>query len=197
MINPSLQRFIPFYKKLVDYNLPLLCHAGPEYTIPTYFKPFNEFNNPKYLRTVLDEGVTVIIAHCAMPYFGVFDKDYHDDFAEFVKLFEEADKHNWNLYADLSAICTPFRKQYIEEIMQRVDNIPHERLLYGSDYPIPIFEITLKKSKKFIRWLGFMLKDMFMKNLLDKNYLVIKEMRFDKCVFTNASYLFEKIKYSQ
>lgn len=73
--------------------------------------------------------------------------------------------------------------------------LPCERLLYGSDYPIRVFEITIGKSMKFFRWLGFLLKVMFMRNLLDKNYLVIKKMGFDDAIFTNASKLFEKIKY--
>lgn len=195
MINPEHPKCVPFYKKLVEYQLPLLCHCGPEYSIPTMDKTYNEYNNPKYLRTALDEGVTVIIAHCAMPFWGVFDKEYHDDWDEFLKLFEKDDEQGWNLYADLSAVCTPFRKQYIEEIMQMVDKIPHEKLLYGSDYPIPVFEITLNKSMNFFRWLGFILKLIFMRNLLDKNYLVIKEMGFDECIFTNASKLFKKIRY--
>ncbi|MCK4788433.1 MAG: hypothetical protein KAV87_32130 [Desulfobacteraceae bacterium] len=73
--------------------------------------------------------------------------------------------------------------------------VPCERLLYRRDYPIPVFEITIGKSMKLFRWLGFLLKVMFMRNLLDKNYLVIKKMRFDDAIFTNASYLFKKIRY--
>jgi predicted TIM-barrel fold metal-dependent hydrolase len=195
LINPEHPKCIPFYKKLVEHQLPLLCHCGPEYSIPTSDDTYNEYNNPKYLRRALDEGVTVIIAHCSMPFWGTFDEEYHDDWDEFLKLFEKYEEQGWNLYADLSAVCTPFRKKYIEEIMQRVNKIPHERLLYGSDYPIPVFEITLNKSMKFLRWLGFILKVTFMSNLLDKNYSIIKEMGFDECIFTNASKLFEKIKY--
>ena len=195
MINPSHPKCIPFYRKLVEHRLPLLCHGGPEYSIPTSDENYNEYNNPKYLRTALDEGVTVIIAHCAMPFWGDFDKDYHDDWDEFLKLFDEVEKKGWNLYADLSAVCTPFRIKYLKEIMEKVNKVSHKRLLYGSDYPIPVFEITLNKSKNFFRWLGFILKLMFMKNLLDKNYLIIKDMGFDECIYTNASHLFEKIKY--
>ncbi len=195
MINPEHPKCVPFYEKLVDHQLPLLCHCCPEYSIPTSEEKYNEYNNPKYLKTALNIGVTVIIAHCAMPFWGAFDKEYHDDWDEFLKLFEKDEEHGWKLYADLSAVCTPFRKKYIEEIMKMVDEIPHEKLLYGSDYPIPVFEITIGKSLKFFRWLGFLLRVMFLRNLLDKNYLVIKKMGFDDAIFTNASKLFEKIKY--
>jgi len=195
MINSEHPKCIPFYEKLAKHQLPLLYHCGPEYSIPTSDKSYIEYNNPKHLKTALNKGVTVIIAHCAMPFWGAFDKEYHDDWTEFLKLFEVDEEHGWKLYADLSAVCTPFRKEYLEKIQGMVDEIPHERLLYGSDYPILVFEITLNKSMKFLRWVGFILRAMFMRNLLDKNYIVIKEMRFDECIFTNASKLFEKIIY--
>jgi predicted TIM-barrel fold metal-dependent hydrolase len=197
MINSSLRRLSGFYKKLADHNLPLLCHAGPEYAIPTAVPLYNELNNPRYLRTALDEGVTVIVAHCAMPYFGVFDTDYHDDFEEFARLFEEADRKSWNLYADLSAVCTPFRKKYVEFVLDRVKTFPPGRLLYGSDYPVPLSELCYNRSKDFLPWVRFVLRVAAMRNPLDKNFGLIKGMGFDDCVFTNASRLFVKIGYNK
>ena len=190
LINPEHPKCTSFYKKLARHNLPLLCHAGPEYAIPTSKNHYNEYNNPSYLRKALDLGVTVIIPHCALPYFWFFDVDYQDDYDDFLKLFEEAENNNWNLYADLSAIATPTRAPYIDEILTK---IPHEKLLYGSDYPIPISEFSYNKSKGFFSWLKFIFKAMFMKNQLDKNYLIIQEMGFNDCVFTNADKLFNKI----
>lgn len=192
LINPAHPKCIPFYKKLAKHKLPLLCHAGPEYAVPTWDKSYDEFNNPKYLRTALDQGVTVIVAHCSLPYFWFLDVDYHDDFKEFLKLFKEAERQNWNLYADLSAICTPMRSPYIEDIKRHV---PEERLLFGSDFPHPLLEIYYDRSKDFFSWLRLVLKVVFMKNPLDKNYLVIKEMEFGNSIFTNASTLFAKIRY--
>jgi len=192
MINPSHPKCIPFYKKLAEHNLPLLCHAGPEYAIPTSDKNYNEFNNPKYLRAPLEQGVTVIVAHCALPYFWFLDVNYQDDFDEFLKLFKDAERNGWKLFADLSAICTPLRSPYIEKIK---DNIPPDRLLFGSDYPIPLSELCYHKSTNFFSWLKFIIKVSSIKNPLDKNYLLIKEMGFDEKVFTNACHLFKDIKY--
>ncbi|MBN1348262.1 amidohydrolase family protein [candidate division KSB1 bacterium] len=196
---PSSQMFKPdhpkctrLYQKLAEHNLPLLCHAGPEYAIPTSDETYNTYNNPKYLRTALDNGVTVIIAHCALPYFWVFDTDYHDDYEDFLSLFDDAESHGWNLYADLSAFCTPSRAPYIDEIKRR---IPANRLLFGSDYPVPLFELSYNKSKNFFSWLRFIIKIAFTKNPLDKNYKLIEGMKFDNSVFTNASRLFELIRY--
>lgn len=193
LINPANPKCIPFYQKLALHRLPLLCHGGPEYSVPTSDKSYAEYNNPKYLRTALDQGVTVIIAHCATPYFGAIDEDYQDDFEEFLKLFQEADAKGWNLFADLSAICTPFRSPYAEKIQAE---IPANRLLYASDYPVPISELVFGKNMHFFSWAFSSLKMMFMKNLLDKNYLLIKRMGFDDKVFTNASNLFKNIQYS-
>lgn len=191
IFNPADSRCIPFYKKLVAHNLPLLCHCGPEPAIPTSDEAFNEFNNPQYLRAALGLGVTVIIAHCSLPYFWIFDVAYQDDYEEFLKLFEESRQNDWRLFADLSALTTPTRNPYIEEIQQA---IPPERLLFGSDYPVPIFELSYKKTNSFFRWIYLVIKMLFVKNLLDKNYLLIRQMGFDECIFTNANKLFSEIK---
>ena len=135
----------------------------------------------------------MIVAHCALPYFWLLDAEYQDDFREFLRLFKEAEKRNWNLYADISAITGPLRLPYIEKIMEQV---PAKRLLFGSDYPIPLSELSYNKSTNFFAWLKFITKVMFMKNPLDKNYLIVKEMGFDERLFINAQNLFSSIRYS-
>ena len=196
MIDLTHEKCLNFYKKLARHKLPLLCHAGPEYAIPTSSESYNKFNNPKYLRNALDEGVTVIVAHCAMPYWGLLDYDYQDDFEEFLRLFEEAERKGWNLYADLSAICTPFRIGYVREIKEKTKNISHGRLLFGSDYPIPLSELCFTKRRWPYPWIKYVLQVLTMKNPLDKNYQLIKEMGFDEAIFTHANTLFSSIQYS-
>jgi mannonate dehydratase len=191
LINPAHPRCKIFYRKLVDHNLPLLCHAGPEYAIPTSNKSYEEFNHPNYLREALEDGVTVIIAHCALPYFWIFDNNYRQDFREFLELIEEAEKKNWNLYADVSALATLLRAPYIKKILMRV---PANRLLFGSDYPIPLSEFTYNRSRNFLSWLRFLTQVWSLKNPLDKNYLVIKKMGFSEQIFSNAFQLFSRIK---
>jgi predicted TIM-barrel fold metal-dependent hydrolase len=192
LINPADDQCLPFYRKLADLKLPLLCHAGPEYAIPTSDSAYDSYNNPKYLRKALDLGVTVIIPHCALPYFWFLDADYQDHYREFLNLMRDADKKGWNLYADVSAIATPLRAPYIAEI---IDKVSAERILFGSDYPIPLSEFTYNRSKNIWTWLRFVAKTMLVKNSLDKNYLVVKKMGFDQRIFTNASRLFSQIKY--
>jgi hypothetical protein len=193
VINPSRQKLVPFYKKLADHSLPLLCHAGPEYAIPASLELYNELNNPDLLRTPLGEGVTVIVAHCAMPYFGTLDKPvYAQYFEKFLHLMDQADARGWNLYADLSALCIPTRSEYVARVLDRV---PAQRLLFGSDYPIPLTELCYHKGKSFWGRLIFLVKMALTENPLDKNYHLVKGMGFDDRVFTNAARLFETIRY--
>ena len=186
-IKPDHPTCMPFYKKLAQTGLPLLAHAGPEYAIPTSDKNYDIYNNPKYLRRALDEGVTVILAHCAMPYFGFLDVDYHDDFEDFLKLFKEAEHNGWNLYADLSAIATPLRAPYVEKVKQEISE---HRLLFGSDYPIPASELSYNKVKGFFSWIKYVFRVWTTRNPLDKNYKIIRKMKFGKKVFTNGNRLF-------
>jgi predicted TIM-barrel fold metal-dependent hydrolase len=182
-----------FYQKLSDSGLPLLCHAGPEYSIPSSFPDAEAHaaNDPENLRPALEAGVTVVIAHCALPYFGVFDRPYEDDFRAFLELFNQSESRRWNLYADLSALTGCFRLRYVREEILR---LPHERLLMGSDYPIPISELSHNRRADIFSWLRFILRMMRLKNPLDKNYLLIREMGFNDCVFTNARGLFSAIR---
>lgn len=193
LINPEHEKCLPFYQKLVDYKLPLLCHTGPEYSIPTSNKRYNKYNNPKYLRIALEQGVTVIVAHCALPYFYLLDKPgYYDDWHDFLKIVQEAEESGWNLYADLSAITGPLRLPFIDDIIKKV---PVKRLLFGSDYPVPLSGLSYHKPINVWAWLKFLFKIISIKNPLDKNYNILKGMAFDDQVFTNASQLFSSILY--
>jgi uncharacterized protein len=182
-----------FYQKLFDHRLPLLCHAGPEYSIPSALaeKAAHRVNQPGRLRDALDQGVTLITAHCALPYFWIFDYPYEDDFRAFLRLFDEAESKGWNLFADLSALTGFFRLPYIRDEIIR---LPHQRLLFGSDYPIPLSELSYRRRTDFFSWLRFLFKVARLKNPLDKNYWLIREMGFNECVYTQARTLFSFIR---
>jgi mannonate dehydratase len=195
LIDPEHAKCRPFYKRLADHNLPLLYHAGPQHSIPTSDEGFIKYNNPKYLRKILDKGVTVIVAHCAMPYFGLLDADYQDDFGEFLKLMEEADQEGWRLYADLSAVCSPYRTMYMELVLEHLEGVAAQKLLFGSDYPIPLSEICYNKSTDFFSRVKHILKAQSTANFLDRNYVIIGEMNIGDDVFFNATRLFDEIKY--
>jgi uncharacterized protein len=181
-----------FYRRLADLRLPLLCHAGPEYTVPTSDPSFHAFNNPAHLRPALDAGVVVIVAHSALPYFWLFDApDYREYFRAFLDLVGEAERRDWRLYGDLSALTGFFKAPYIQEDLMR---LPHERLLFGSDYPVPLCELGYQKPMNLISRIRLLARTLFMKNPLDKNHALLRGMGFRDCVFTAASGLFAEIR---
>jgi predicted TIM-barrel fold metal-dependent hydrolase len=150
------------------------------------------FNNPKYLRAALDKGVTVIIPHCTLP-FPPQDLATFDPYQNLLTLIKEPDPNapidDWPLYIDLSALLL-FRNRYIPDVLQ---NIPARRMLFGSDYPIPMSDLAYKKDLSFWDWLQRFFRSLFEPNLLDKNYYLLQDMGFDALVFTNVNDVFSKI----
>jgi len=125
-----------FYDKLAGIKLPLLFHCGREDSIPSAGgDKYQKYNDPKYIEKALEKGVCVILAHCGCSY---FDKEPRNDaIGEVLRLFRIKEEQNkdWKLYADISAVYSPYRKKRIlDEIFK---NIKPEYLVYGSDWPIP------------------------------------------------------------
>ncbi|MGD0781441.1 MAG: amidohydrolase family protein [Candidatus Aminicenantales bacterium] len=191
-IDPSHPLCEPFYEKLAAHKLPLLCHAGPELSIPTSDHAFDVFNNPKYLEKALRAGVPVIVAHCALPFDfpANTDLDTFEPYRELIRLVRLAETEGWPVYADLSALLF-FRDRYIRRV---IADIPPHRLLFGSDYPIPMSDLAYKEKLSFPVWLRRFWRSLTQKNLLDKNYLLLQDMGFDPSVFSNAVGLFAGIR---
>ncbi|MEY4916940.1 MAG: hypothetical protein RL616_853 [Verrucomicrobiota bacterium] len=61
-INPDDPKLIPFYQKMAELKLPLLCHTGEE---KSFSHANDQFGDPEKLRLPLSLGVTVIAAHIA------------------------------------------------------------------------------------------------------------------------------------
>ena len=174
---------IPFFETLAKEKLPLLCHVGPEAAIPPYDKASQELNSPRLLRNALDAGVTVIAAHVALP---LLPPPFESEkpYLELVALFQEAKTRPWKLYADISAINLGPRGQYIDRLKM---DIPPDGLLFGSDYPIPILDISQRPHLSLGHWLKHFFETITIRNPLDKNYRLIKHMDFDGAIFYNAS----------
>lgn len=127
-------KLIKFYKKLAELKLPLLYHTGMESSIPAAVPEYEKFNSPEYIETALNLGATVILAHCGCSYFDIIQDNV---VKEVIALFKKQEDLglDWNLYVDISALFSPFRKSKIlDEIF---NNIPPSKMIYGSDFPNP------------------------------------------------------------
>lgn len=124
-IDPMRPAYQSFWKRMTTLGIPLLTHTSFEHTIPPVDQSYGE---PVRLRPVLDEGVTVIAAHCASA--GVAHMTEHiDDWREMLQSYP-------NLFGDISAMASVSRFPYITQVLE--DEIARERVVLGSDFPIPV-----------------------------------------------------------
>ncbi len=185
-INPGDDRCIPFYICLARERIPLLCHAGTEFGMRNADFRVGRYNDPRKLIRALDIGVKVIVAHCASPSAGgimPFDGGYFDDL---MQMLRDAESRRWELYADVSACCTPSRISYLERIIREIEEgrISPKRFLYGSDFPMPSVDINLFRKPLSSHELLEHIKEQG--NLLDNHYMILKRFGIHESIFTNA-----------
>ena len=114
----------------------------------------NVFHSPRWstpkvakvhenLQEGLRAGCTIIFAHLGLPYYfsgwlGSFCQ--HSDFDSVRDYLAENITGRWpgRCYADMSALCTPMRKAYYDEVRK----LPSDSLIFGSDFPTPAFELS-------------------------------------------------------
>ncbi len=137
-MDPASPRCDRFYDALVRHRLPLLTHGGAEQAVQG--GNFHELNNPLKLRRPLDNGVRIIVAHCAsLGEHADLDKGTSGPktqaFTLFARLMEES-KYQGHLFGEISAITQANRVgRPLDILLARTDW--HARLINGSDYPLP------------------------------------------------------------
>jgi mannonate dehydratase len=118
-------------------RLPLISHAGKEFAV--HAGGGQENGNPLLLRRALDQGVRVVAAHCgALGSFSDLDdagRGRVDSLDLFLRLLGESAYRDL-LFGDISAIS---QLNYGPRPLRTLLAAPelHDRLLYGSDYPMP------------------------------------------------------------
>jgi len=187
LINPTHSACIPFFNKLAKHKLPLLYHTGPELSVPTSDESYEEFNNAKYMRRALDMGVTVIFAHCSLP-FAPGSISHSRSYQDLLNVMYEATNGGWKAYADLSALFI-LREVYISRVLE---DLPLERLVLGSDYPIPMIGWPVKKKLGAWDWIKRVF-DALRQNPLDRNLKLLRDRGFPETAFTRAAELFARI----
>ncbi|CAI8012358.1 hypothetical protein GBAR_LOCUS7924 [Geodia barretti] len=145
-IDPSDEQCVPFYMKMNELGMALLVHIGEEHAVNAAYIN-NRLGNPLLLRRALDCGVKVIGAHCATEGMSA-DLDNGgvtvSCFSLFLRLMRE-DKYKGLLFGDISATCGFKRLPYLKQLLQATDI--HDRLVYGSDYPVPAINLVVHTSK--------------------------------------------------
>ncbi|HEY7221806.1 MAG TPA: amidohydrolase family protein [Candidatus Binatia bacterium] len=136
-MDPSNKTIEPFYRRMKDYRMILLCHAGEEQALAT--EEDQKLGNPLRLRRPLDMGLRVIIAHAAS--LGECDDlDSREPkkascFDLFLRMMDEP-KYRGLLFGEISAMLQ-FNRMPVPfaTLLKRQDL--HPRLVNGSDYPLP------------------------------------------------------------
>ncbi|CAA6693543.1 MULTISPECIES: amidohydrolase family protein [unclassified Lentimonas] len=122
-IDPADERYVAYYNKLVELDLPLLTHVGDE---DSFSKTNNALGDPQLLHLALKCGVRVIAAHVASS-----GTSGGQDNVE--RLLEMMPQYP-NLMADLSTLTQFNRRKHFSKVLQ--DSRLKGRLMYGTDYPL-------------------------------------------------------------
>ena len=181
LIDVSDRRHDWFYETLAERGVPLLCHTGPENTLPVP-APVDEhqrLGDPRRLRRALDIGVTVIAAHSAMRVFP-FQDDHVGDLAAMMREAEENGR--WRLFADVSAMCLICRIGTVHRVLE---SIPGERMILGSDYPVPVSDMppVVFKNLSLDEYLALL----HIRNPIEKNLRQLLAMGFPASIGTRAA----------
>jgi predicted TIM-barrel fold metal-dependent hydrolase len=127
--DPALRKYRPFYRALADRKLPLLSHVGYEFTLSGKDQSVGD---PDRLRAALDEGATVIAAHACSYGLVLYEK--------FIPTFHDLTARYPNFMADISALTLPNRLRMLLHLRRHPEL--HDRLLFGTDYPLSVFHMA-------------------------------------------------------
>ena len=168
IVDPALSSYRPFWKRMAELRLPLLAHTGGEFSLPTY-RP--DLCDPICLRPVLEQGVTVIAAHCGAPALP-WARDFFRDFLQLRNSFR-------NLYGDIAALSQPAHFRTLARLRE-----DPERVLLGSDYPV----VTTAFWSRAAGWISAQEAKRLgsIRNPLERKLELTRAMRFPESVFTAA-----------
>ena len=122
-IDPGNKSFEPFYRKLIELDLPLLTHAGQE---RSFTHSRDELADPVRLNLPLDLGVKVIVAHAA----STGKNEGQEDIDRLIGMLESYP----NLYSDISSMTQINKPGYLRQALK--EKRFEGKLLYGSDFPL-------------------------------------------------------------
>ena len=207
--------------------LPLLLHTGAEYAVPpasdqtpsldfhtwsrwdafwNLFRGRKRWRTPdvrkveENIRTAVQEGAVIIFAHCGLPYFAsrlLSGWLEHSDFecvCDYLEKNAELGQDRRRYYADVSACCTPFR----EGFFPKIEKLPSDSMLFGSDFPTPVFELSADTEEVWRDFRAVLRGELDriivpQDNLLDVNYRELERAFPGHPMFTNFGELWDRL----
>ncbi|MEZ4461355.1 MAG: amidohydrolase family protein [bacterium] len=168
--DPADEAFIPFYRRLAELEMPLLTHTSFEHTIP----PVNQlWGKPDRLTLALEQGTTVIAAHCAGAGTAhIIREDFHD--------WHGMLSRYPRLFGDISAMASLSRFQYLTRVLD--SPLARDRVLFGSDFPVPVSPMVfarrlgLKRARELSR----------ITNPIEQNLETMRAMGIDDAILHRA-----------
>jgi uncharacterized protein len=157
--DPGNRKYVPFYRRLARYKIPFLSHVGYEFSL---IGRDQSAGDPNKLRVPLEEGVTVIAAHGCSNGLVAYEP-YYRTLLDLVQRYA-------NFFADVSALTQPNRFGMLLRLRRHPE--VHERLLFGTDYPLSVFHwpcwgrIGWRDFRTIIRT----------NNRFDRKYLILKSL---------------------
>jgi hypothetical protein len=148
------------------------------------------------LRAALQEGAVIIFAHCGLPYYapkllaGFAEHSELAQISQYLHDYPADGSAGGRCYADLSALATPMRKSYFDDLKA----LPRESLLFGSDFPTPVVELHADAEERMRDFRAMLKGDLGriaipQGNLLDVNYLALAHHFENHPLFTNFEQL--------
>jgi len=167
-IEPDNPRCMPFYEALAHFGVPLLSHTGVEHTLGSRRA---SRNHPQRLIPALEQGVSVIAAHCGVHLF-LHEPSYFGAWASLARQYE-------NLHGDSGAFSIVTRVPALKRTLK--DHTLRGKLLYGSDFPgIPApkwcWQLGLRTMRKLSQ----------ISNPLARNMRVMQALEMPAGVFERA-----------
>lgn len=133
-IDPASPKCDKFYKKAAALSMPIISHTGRESAVQGGDQAHG---NPLRMRRALDQGVRVVLAHCASD--GEDEDLDHGhqrvkSFNLFMRLMATKDYQDL-VFGEISALTLINHAWAIKPLLAHAEW--QERLLNGSDYPLP------------------------------------------------------------
>ncbi|OHE79714.1 MAG: hypothetical protein A3G75_03690 [Verrucomicrobia bacterium RIFCSPLOWO2_12_FULL_64_8] len=174
----GLARYRRFWERAAVLGLPFIAHTGGENSVDE-IRP--DLADPRNLRAPLEAGMIVIAAHCGTAS-GVFDPDYFPVFCRMLARYP-------NLYGDTAAFNLPNRCLRLRAC--RRSGVA-ERLIHGSDVPVPVFAHPGLIMGLFGLRTWWRLRRI--RNPLERDYQLKRAMGFPADGFTRAARLWPRLR---